>query len=205
MARKHLIDDDDRDSFARAVEGTRPLGGRGEYIDPVRKPARHVLDSGRNDEDDRMLSFESRRNPGSRMRGSGKRGSPLSPAAQDMPRNSGIPKKTRRELANGKLINRSKSGVIPDDMTIDLHGMTLFEAERCLGRFLDDSFRKGKRCVLVIHGKGHGSPDNRTTIKANIGNWLNRHHAVLDSSFAQRRDGSTGASYVLLRTSTATG
>ncbi|WP_025770643.1 Smr/MutS family protein [Thioalkalivibrio sp. HK1] len=202
MAKKPLIDDEDRDSFARAVEGTRPLGGRGEYIDPVRKPVRHILDSRRAGQDDPMPAFRARRDPGSKTKPSKTRGSPLSPTAEDMPRNSGIQKKTRRELVNGKSIKRSRSGSIPDDITIDLHGMTLFEAERRLMRFLDDAFYKGKRCVLVIHGKGHGSPDNRTTIKANIGNWLDRHHAVLDSSFAQIRDGGTGASYVLLRVST---
>ncbi|MBF2760025.1 MAG: Smr/MutS family protein [Ectothiorhodospiraceae bacterium AqS1] len=198
MARKHVIDDEDRDSFAQAVEGARPLGGRGEYVKPVRKAAPSKKPA-RDHESDRIDDRPGA--PGRRGSDSGTRGWSLSPAIDDLPRNSGIPKKTMRQLAGGKRIKRSKSGCIPGDITIDLHGMRLKDAERSLMRFLDDCSHKGKDCVLVIHGKGHGSPHNRTTIKANIGAWLSRHHAVLASHFALGKDGGTGACYVLLRRS----
>ena len=46
------------------------------------------------------------------------------------------------------------------DGRIDLHGMTQEESYRVLPRFLYDSIAKGRRCILIITGKGKPKPEN---------------------------------------------
>lgn len=50
----------------------------------------------------------------------------------------------------------SMAEIHPETPEIDLHGMTLYEAESELGQFLDKMFRMKERVVKVIHGKGGG-------------------------------------------------
>ena len=91
------------------------------------------------------------------------------------------------------------------DGCIDLHGMTQEESYRVLPRFLYDSIAKGRRCILIITGKGKPKPENNYQ-----GGILRR---VVLQLFAEPRfscliygiesasakEGGTGAFYVLLR------
>ncbi len=206
MSKKHEIDDEDRDLFRRNVEGTRPLKDRKEYTDPVRKAAVHPRKSasggsGRGgDDDDRSVSAAGAgRNPVSRRGGS----SMSAPASGDVLcfQGPGVQNKEMQRLRRGEKIRR-RGGEIPDDDRVCLRGMTLKEAERRLDGFLRDSRTQGKRCVLVVHGKGYSSPDGRSTIKASIGDWL-KSRGVLAYCSALQRDGGTGALYVLLKAKSA--
>src|SRR5260370_36203504 len=49
---------------------------------------------------------------------------------------------------------RLKRGQYPIEARIDLHGMTQDDAHGALGDFIAASARAGRRCVLVITGKG---------------------------------------------------
>ena len=51
---------------------------------------------------------------------------------------------------------RLKRGRHPVEARLDLHGLTQAEAHRALPRFLRAARAGGKRCVLVITGRGSG-------------------------------------------------
>ncbi|WAM29442.1 Smr/MutS family protein [Myxococcus sp. NMCA1] len=85
---------------------------------------------------------------------------------------------------------------------LDLHGKTQNEARDALERFLGDSRRAKKRCVLVVHGRGLNSKDQIPVLKERLKGWLSEKRIgrmVLAFASARPQDGGTGAVYVLLR------
>ena len=85
---------------------------------------------------------------------------------------------------------------------MDLHGKTQVEARDALERFLDDSRRAKKRCVLVVHGRGLNSKDQIPVLKERLKGWLSEKRIgrrVLAFATARPQDGGTGAVYILLR------
>jgi DNA-nicking Smr family endonuclease len=50
------------------------------------------------------------------------------------------------------------TGFVPE-ATLDLHGLREAEVASAVERFVREARRKGRRYVLLIHGKGHHSPD----------------------------------------------
>jgi DNA-nicking Smr family endonuclease len=69
-------------------------------------------------------------------------------------------------------------------------------------RYLREARNQGKRCVLVVHGRGLHSKDQLPVLKDALRNWLasarfGRH--VLAFASARQVDGGAGAIYVLLR------
>ena len=84
-------------------------------------------------------------------------------------------------------------------MELDLHGLTARHAHKTLEMFLRDCHRRRIRCVHIIHGKGYGSEDRQPVLKQKLNLWLRQRHDVLAFCSATRRDGGTGAAYVLLR------
>jgi DNA-nicking Smr family endonuclease len=85
---------------------------------------------------------------------------------------------------------------------VDLHGLTREEAKRTVDEFLRASRTAGKRCVLVVHGRGLHSKDQLPVLKDALRTWLatarfGRH--VLAFATARPVDGGGGALYVLLR------
>ena len=84
---------------------------------------------------------------------------------------------------------------------IDLHGMTVAEAEVAFKEFLNDSIVSGKRAVLIVHGRGLSSPSH-PVLKTKVYQWLSRSRWrkwVIAFTSARPCDGGAGASYVLLR------
>lgn len=85
---------------------------------------------------------------------------------------------------------------------LDLHGMTQTEAKDAVDRFLTDSRRAGKRCVLIVHGRGLHSKDQIPVLKERLRVWLSQKRigkTVLAFATARPHDGGAGAVYVLLR------
>jgi len=85
---------------------------------------------------------------------------------------------------------------------VDLHGMTKVEAKEAVERFLTESRRQGRRCVLIVHGRGLNSKDQIPVLKEQLQVWLQRGRigkAVLAFATARPHDGGAGALYVLLR------
>ncbi len=96
---------------------------------------------------------------------------------------------------------RFRGGRLPIEGRIDLHGRTQQEAHDDLRAFLADAHGRGKRCVLVITGKGM-TASKSGVLKQNVPRWLNepglRRH-VLAFDYAERQHGGDGALYVLLK------
>ncbi len=85
---------------------------------------------------------------------------------------------------------------------LDLHGMTQREARVAVEAFLSDVHTQGRRCVLIVHGRGLNSKDNIPVLKVALKNWLERGRIarrVLAFCTARPSDGGAGAVYVLLR------
>lgn len=85
---------------------------------------------------------------------------------------------------------------------LDLHGLTRAEAKARVDAFLQEERRKGKRCVVLVHGRGLHSKDQMPVLKEALRTWLatarfGRH--VLAFATARPQDGGAGAVYVLLR------
>jgi DNA-nicking Smr family endonuclease len=103
---------------------------------------------------------------------------------------------------------RLQRGQIPIEARIDLHGMTREKAHAGLNAFLARQTALGRRCVLVITGKGRPQPEWGSqereigVIRRTLPDWLRDHpnrDRVLAFATAQPQDGGSGAWYVLLR------
>jgi DNA-nicking Smr family endonuclease len=101
-----------------------------------------------------------------------------------------------------KIMRRLKRGEFSIQDYIDLHGLTKKEAESAVNDFLLQSYQRDLRCVLIVHGRGLGSADQRPAIKTELPVWLRRgalKRIVLAFVTARPYDGGAGAIYVLLR------
>ena len=100
--------------------------------------------------------------------------------------------------AQKSVLKKLRTGKMPIDDVLDLHGLTTNEASRELAAFLDDCQQLGHRSIIIVHGKGFRS-QNKPVIKPMVNRWLRQAHEVLAFYSALPRDGGTGAVYVLLR------
>lgn len=98
-----------------------------------------------------------------------------------------------------RLLADLQRGHIEVDLELDLHGLTAACAEQVLEEFLRDCNRRGVRCARIIHGKGSRSENRQPVLKRKVNYWLRLYEEVLAFCSATRRDGGTGAAYVLLR------
>jgi len=98
-----------------------------------------------------------------------------------------------------KLIRSLKAGKLDIDERIDLHGLTVQQAQYALSDFLDHQLEQAHRCISIVHGKGTSSHNNHPVLKNLVFNQLKAHPHVLAFSSSQIRDGGTGAVYVLLK------
>ena len=80
-------------------------------------------------------------------------------------------------------------------------GYHLIDADTpvCDGLALHDALAQGKRCIRVIHGKGHGSPGKVSILKQLSRGWLAQREEILAFCQAGPHDGGGGALLVLLR------
>jgi DNA-nicking Smr family endonuclease len=105
------------------------------------------------------------------------------------------------DRANAERLKRGKHAI---EARLDLHGMTQAEAHGALATFIRASRAGGKRCVLVITGRGSakGPHGGGGVLKSAVPRWLDepelRPH-LLAIATAQPRDGGNGALYVMLR------
>lgn len=98
-----------------------------------------------------------------------------------------------------KLMTKLKKGQIPFEVKIDLHGATVSQAGKELQIAIDQCYQQGLRCILVVHGRGKGSFDNKPALKTHVNQWLRDSAKVLAFHSAQPHHGGTGALYVLLK------
>jgi DNA-nicking Smr family endonuclease len=108
-------------------------------------------------------------------------------------------------LADGvdrRLLRKLRKGDFAVQAHTDLHGLTSDEARQEVERFLDGARLSGKRCVLIVHGRGLHSKESVPVLKERLKVWLTRGRiarAVLAFATARPSDGGAGALYVLLR------
>ena len=96
---------------------------------------------------------------------------------------------------------RLKRGLHKIEARLDLHGMTQAEAHGALRPFIAASRAAGRRCVLVITGRGLGQ-SGPGVLKGAVPRWreepeIRRH--LLAIAPAQPHHGGPGALYLLLR------
>jgi DNA-nicking Smr family endonuclease len=114
------------------------------------------------------------------------------PSAPPLARFAGI------DRANAE---RLKRGLHRIEARLDLHGMTQADAHRALVTFIEASRGAGRRCVLVITGRGL-SPSGSGILKSSVPRWLEEpelRHQILAIASAQPHHGGAGATYLLLR------
>ncbi len=90
-------------------------------------------------------------------------------------------------------------GRIEPELEVDLHGLRAEPARALLKEFFADCRHRRIRCARIIHGKGRGSNSPQPVLKCKVNYWLRLREDVLAFCSATRRDGGTGAVYVLLR------
>lgn len=115
-------------------------------------------------------------------------------------------------LANGplrmdqKTHRRMSQGKLRPEARLDLHGMTLAEAQPELTRFILSCHANDRRLVLVITGKGRGDhgplPTRPGALRHQVPHWLHSAplaQVVQQVTSAHDRHGGEGAYYVYLR------
>jgi DNA-nicking Smr family endonuclease len=98
-------------------------------------------------------------------------------------------------------LRRLRAGEVRVEKRVDLHGLSAREARATVRRTILDAHEAGRRCVLVVHGRGVHSPEG-PALKAFLLRWLTESPlaaTVMAFSSARPRDGGDGATYVLLR------
>ncbi|MEW8028884.1 MAG: Smr/MutS family protein [Candidatus Thiodiazotropha sp.] len=98
-----------------------------------------------------------------------------------------------------RVLHDLRRGYLEIGAELDLHGLTVRYARDDLNRFLKVCQERDIRCVRIIHGKGYRSEGKQPILKQKLNLWLRQRDDVLAFTSATRRDGGTGAAYVLLR------
>ena len=172
--------------FQKAMDGVAPLkeGERKTVVRPRAQPTvgqlrrrRDAVAKGREENDRNQLTF-----------GEIERVNPFDVLAW---KKDGVQPRVFRRLAQGKY---------PIEATLDLHQRTVKEARDDVFRFIRSSSRNGFRSVVIVHGRGDKS-DDPAKLKSYVAHWLVQLADVIGFHSAPRRDGGTGATFVLIRKS----
>jgi DNA-nicking Smr family endonuclease len=117
------------------------------------------------------------------------------------------PAKPPSELSHGhaagvdrRSAERLSRGRLAIDGRLDLHGLTQAAAFDRLVEFIARAEAAGKRCVLVITGKG--AREGGGVLREQVPRWLNlppNRGRVLAFDYARPQHGGSGALYVLLK------
>ena len=98
-----------------------------------------------------------------------------------------------------RVVSELQRGAMEVQLEVDLHGLTVELARRTLDAFLAECAHRRVRCARIIHGKGSSTSGRPPVLKQKVNYWLRLYDQVLAFCSATRRDGGTGAVYVLLR------
>lgn len=103
---------------------------------------------------------------------------------------------------NSKTFRTLKTGNLSIQAHLDLHGLNILQARIKLLNFMREQYINSKKCLLLIPGRGRNSPMGTPVLRNEVQSWLTREplkRIVLAFCSAQPRHGGTGALYVLLR------
>lgn len=104
----------------------------------------------------------------------------------------------RREGVSAQVLKQLRHGHYRVDLELDLHGLTVAQAEQQLAAFLAEALLHDCRVLRVVHGKGLRSGNRGPVLKRLVNDYLRRVSAVLAFASAREVDGGVGASLVLL-------
>jgi DNA-nicking Smr family endonuclease len=104
----------------------------------------------------------------------------------------------RRPGIAADVVNRLRRGQWAIQGQIDLHGHRREQAREALASFVRQSHQQGRRCLRVVHGKGHGSPGRQPVLKSKVQRWLAQCNEVVAFTQASGHEGGAGALIVLL-------
>ena len=98
-----------------------------------------------------------------------------------------------------------KRGDIQVEARLDLHGLNVIEAFDATNEFLLNAYNSGKRCVLVITGKGiknFGNSPSRGILREKFPDWVEMpalKSKIIKIAPAASKHGGEGAFYVYLK------
>lgn len=112
----------------------------------------------------------------------------------------GVPDAAERDTVPAHTVHPTGRDIerMPTDAMLDLHGMTIVEAEIALNSFFATAERSGCRKLLIVHGKGLHS-ESEPVLAAFVERWLARRASAGRSGHATRENGGRGATWVLLK------
>lgn len=105
-------------------------------------------------------------------------------------------------------LRRFKREEFPVEAVLDLHGLNEAQAFEKVDDFIPRNYNQGKRCVIIITGKGLSAPKDddfyaeRGVLKQRVPQWLNMvrlRAMILVYKHPSERLGGAGALYILLR------
>ena len=116
--------------------------------------------------------------------------------------NKAKPNNNNNVLKEEKSLNRIKNFTkkrLKPDISLDLHGYTLYSAKLLLQKFISNCYEKNIRSILIITGKGQ---NNKGALKEEVPKWLsdkffNRY--LVSFNIAPRNFGGEGALMVRIR------
>jgi len=103
---------------------------------------------------------------------------------------------------DAKIFRKLKAGEFSMQGHLDLHGMNAVQARHAVIDFLRCSYMEGKRCVLLIPGRGLNSPMGQGVLRQELSLWLTQaplKRIVLAYTTALPKHGGSGAVYLMLR------
>lgn len=103
---------------------------------------------------------------------------------------------------DAKIFRKLRTGEYSVQGHLDLHGMNADQAKIAVIDFLRRSYMEGKRCVLLIPGRGKNSPLGQGILRQELTAWLTQaplKRIVLAFTTALPKHGGSGAVYLLMR------
>lgn len=173
--------DDDRDAFASAMRGVRPLRFERRVVATTRpRPKARNSKLAREE-----LLAESLNGPAE----------PSTDGIEQLGEGMAF----RREALPKRIFRLLRSGRFSVEAEIDLHGLYVDQAKSALRTFIVEAARQRLGCIRVVHGKGLRSGPAGPVLKGSVPLWLSQWDEVLAFVSARPRDGGSGALYVLIK------
>ncbi len=192
-SRKSNGDDDDVRLWESVTRSVKPIARRGivssrgpETSAPSKKTGKPSTENRPTDIDDRRAARGSEE--ASDTRSHARNGAGLSHGSAP-----GLDRRTAE---------RFRRGLMPIEATLDLHGHNRTTGRQALKSFLTNHQAAGRRCVLIVTGKGLKNDWSVGVLRQAVPRWLNTEEfrkLVLAFAYARPHHGGRGALYVLLR------
>lgn len=195
VRRKKPLSDEDKVLWKKVADSTEPLRPnrvQAEVEPPqtTKQPSKSVMSSAM------LAPFRVGEKSGSRQKAGGTGHTSLASATG------------RNLFMDRKTFGKMKKGQMSPEARLDLHGMSLAQAQPVLNRFIMDAVAAERRLVLVITGKGKNRDDGgpipvrHGVLRHQVPHWLQMmplQPFILQVTEAHVKHGGHGAYYIYLR------